>query len=546
LHGGTTTHVLTAFVAIALWACLGSAPADADPFLVAVGSPGGSFALPGAEGIAVSPDGMQVYVAGTNDLVVFSRDGATGALVMLQTLTAGVGGVDGIAGRSKLIISPDGAHVYVSGELDDAIAVFARDAATGLLSFGGLVRDGVGGADGLGQPAGLAMSDDGAFLYVTAVGEASVAAFARDTATGMLTLVDLERNGANGVSGMTAPRGLAVGPGGAQVYVMAHGPRVVHFDRDPIDGSLTFRSALTIALDSFFADALPLAVLPGGTRILAGASHFTSLFDLRRNPRTGALTLSGGLSVGFVARPRYIVVHPAGGAVYFGSAWTGRGELLGRDPRSGRLVPVDRIASGGSMGAALSPDARHVYFTGGSSVVAFAATCTPLVHQTRVSLRRTISDPVPDDDVLAMKGKALLVPAHAGTLDPAATGAQLTVITGAGAIVDATLPGGPYGGSGTAGWRTNTAGTGWTFIDKSDTPANGVRSVKMRVRSIDAATSEVQVNVKGRHGSYPWQPGDGAVDAMLELGADHCLATGFRAFFTSASCPASSTSISCP
>jgi 6-phosphogluconolactonase (cycloisomerase 2 family) len=32
-------------------------------------------------------------------------------------------------------VSPDGRHVYVAGQLDNAIAIFARDPLTGALTF---------------------------------------------------------------------------------------------------------------------------------------------------------------------------------------------------------------------------------------------------------------------------------------------------------------------------------------------------------------------------------------------------------------------------
>ena len=47
----------------------------------------------------------------------------------------GVGGLDGLDGASQVAVSPDGAHVYVAAFNDDAVTVFRRDASTGRLSF---------------------------------------------------------------------------------------------------------------------------------------------------------------------------------------------------------------------------------------------------------------------------------------------------------------------------------------------------------------------------------------------------------------------------
>jgi 6-phosphogluconolactonase (cycloisomerase 2 family) len=75
-----------------------------------------------------------VYVARDGALAVFARDAGTGALTAVQTVQDGMGGTDGLAGVSDVVVSPDGAQVYVVGRLDDAVAVFARNGSTGALS----------------------------------------------------------------------------------------------------------------------------------------------------------------------------------------------------------------------------------------------------------------------------------------------------------------------------------------------------------------------------------------------------------------------------
>ena len=48
----------------------------------------------------------------------------------------GVGGVDGLSGAQSVAVSPDGGHVYVAGSYGTTrLAVFARDVATGALTF---------------------------------------------------------------------------------------------------------------------------------------------------------------------------------------------------------------------------------------------------------------------------------------------------------------------------------------------------------------------------------------------------------------------------
>ena len=76
----------------------------------------------GAQGIDVSDDGNQVYVAAQfgNGISVFNRDSSTGFLSQTQCVLAIIdGGVctdtsDGIAGAVSVDVAPDGNHVYVA------------------------------------------------------------------------------------------------------------------------------------------------------------------------------------------------------------------------------------------------------------------------------------------------------------------------------------------------------------------------------------------------------------------------------------------------
>jgi hypothetical protein len=152
----------------------------------------------------------------------------------------GVGGVDGLDGASGIVISPDGEDVYVTARNEDALAVFARNAATGLLTPTTVLRDGVGGIDGLDGAVGLALSPDGANLYAAGSDEYTVVAFARDGATGALTPIDVERSGESGVLYVQAP--IAVTAAAGEVYVATWGTGTVGgaFHRRLPGGTLDF------------------------------------------------------------------------------------------------------------------------------------------------------------------------------------------------------------------------------------------------------------------------------------------------------------------
>jgi 6-phosphogluconolactonase (cycloisomerase 2 family) len=186
---------------------------------------GGITDLNAARVSVVSPDGAHVYVAAAFDsaVVAFARNSETGALSHLGSLRDGVAGVDGLLAAVAIAVSPDGAHVYVAGNSDDKIAVFERDATSGALAFVESIANGAGEppADGLDGASEIAMTPDGALLYVTGTSEngSTIAVFQRDAATGALAFVQVERSGENGFDGFANPFGVAVAAGERNVYV---------------------------------------------------------------------------------------------------------------------------------------------------------------------------------------------------------------------------------------------------------------------------------------------------------------------------------------
>ena len=182
--------------------------------------------LGGARTVAVSPDGGHVYVGGQHDdaLAVFSRDATTGALTFVESIFDDLGGVDGLDHPSFITFDPDGSHVYVAATRDDGLSVFSRDAITGELTFVEVHHDGQGGVDGLGGPRGVAVSPDGAHVYATSQSEDGLSLFNRDAATGALTFVSTLKNGqldgaGNTVDGLAGAIEVKLSSDGRHVYV---------------------------------------------------------------------------------------------------------------------------------------------------------------------------------------------------------------------------------------------------------------------------------------------------------------------------------------
>jgi 6-phosphogluconolactonase (cycloisomerase 2 family) len=143
--------------------------------------------LDGTADLALTPDGLHLYVVAAQGpaVVVFNRDPGDGRLAQAATL---VDAPD--LGRPRAVaISPDGRHVYVVSDTDDAVVVFARDALTGLLSRGGAARNGENGINGLGGAHRLRVSPDGRHVYVASQQDEALVAFARDSASGLLTFI---------------------------------------------------------------------------------------------------------------------------------------------------------------------------------------------------------------------------------------------------------------------------------------------------------------------------------------------------------------------
>ena len=93
----------------------------------------GVVGLAGVWDAAVSPDGTNVYATGSlsGTVAVFARAADTGRLTEVQLQIDGVSGVTGLRGASGVAVSPDGKNVYVTGTDADSVAAFRRDGAAG-------------------------------------------------------------------------------------------------------------------------------------------------------------------------------------------------------------------------------------------------------------------------------------------------------------------------------------------------------------------------------------------------------------------------------
>jgi len=227
------------------------------------------LALEGAQGLAVTKNGVNLYVAGagSDGVAAFLRNPSTGALTQLQGTNAcvtetGSGGLcsDGKAllGARDLTLSANGKSLYVASPGSDAIAVFDRDPSTGnlfqLTGTGGCISEtGSGGAcvNGavLDGARSLVITADSKSMYVVSRDSDAVVAFSRDKSSGILTQLAgpgacVSENGSGGLCangiGLDFPTSVAVTADGRNVYVASSGSSAVTaYARDKSTGALT-------------------------------------------------------------------------------------------------------------------------------------------------------------------------------------------------------------------------------------------------------------------------------------------------------------------
>jgi DNA-binding beta-propeller fold protein YncE len=241
-------------------------------------------ALVGPDVVAVSPDGENVYVGSFfgNAIATFKR-ARDGVLYQATDQTGCIG--EGISGCAQgfglgapegLAVSPDGENVYVASALSNAVTALNRDAEGG----GGLSQSTPGcvanapltgcitGVELSGANA-VAVAPAGRDVYVTSLFSNSVTSFNRN-ATGILTqkagtaacLVYLRAVGCSFGQAMIAPEGIAISGDGTSVYAAA-------FQTGAIDVLDRERESGTVFQKPGKAGCLAAASVPGCTRARA-------------------------------------------------------------------------------------------------------------------------------------------------------------------------------------------------------------------------------------------------------------------------------------
>ena len=364
-----------------------------DPFLafVEIQRDGvqGVNGLNGATSVTVSPDGNHVYAVGEFDdaVAVFSRSSMTGALTFVEFRKDGVGGVDGLNGAFSVTVSPDGRHLYAAGWEEAAVAVFGRNSTTGALTFVEAQRNGTGGVSGLRGVRSVAVSSDGKHLYTAGEVDDAVAVFSRNSTTGALTFVELQRDGEGGVDGLDVVHSLAVSPDGRHLYTAGGADSAVAvFSRNSTSGALTFVEVHRDGVGG--VDGLDVAVSvtvsPDGSHLYAAGLGDSAVAVFSRNSTTGVLAFvevqrDGVGGVDGLGGAHSVAASPDGRHVYAAGANDDAVVVFERNSTTGALTFVEFQKDGvggvdgldGAGGVTVSPDGKHLYATsGGDDAVA--------------------------------------------------------------------------------------------------------------------------------------------------------------------------------
>ncbi len=350
------------------------------------GSGLGITGLRGAETAVISPDGNHLYVAAKEgDAVsIFARNQEDGSLTYVDYLEDG-NGLDGLNGATDIIISADGADVYIAGFWDNTVTHFQRDINTGLLTFLDKEKDGLFGVDGISGTNSLVFSENEDYLYAAGFWDNAISVFARNANDGTLEFVDAFFNSENGIDGLEGVTKIALNADQTKLYGLGSTDEAIAvFNIDNQNGMLDYQEMVAAP------GAVKMELSPTSNHLYTVNPLTSSVSQFSINT-TGEFTLettyeatAGGGDFEGLDMVDNLTLNPNGDLIYFTSKTENTVAAYQRDLISGNLTfakmqrndeeNVHSIAGASSLET--SADGKFVYVTAGDDNAVAVFSCT--------------------------------------------------------------------------------------------------------------------------------------------------------------------------
>lgn len=271
--------------------------------------------------IICSADGRNVYACGVNSIAVFQRRDDIDTLEAIQVLNNDHQGVRDVHNVTDLALAPDGRYLYGVCQNQQTLLLFARDTTTGKIALRQVIQDSVFGRQRGAVPFvernhKLLISPDGRHLYWFYSGIGIVSTFARDVESGEIEKVQVLRNGVPELGGFNVPAWIAISSDGKHLYGGGNnGTKMVIFGRNLNSGKITYQ-------DLYDTGPTPdgrwergsITASPDGVNIYVINLSVGKLFVFARNEVHGELESRQTINHN---SPENLVTSPDGSHIYF-------------------------------------------------------------------------------------------------------------------------------------------------------------------------------------------------------------------------------------
>ncbi len=284
--------------------------------------------------VAITPDGAFAYVANSESNTVSVIDTATNTVIDVDPTTPALDNIPVGGEPVGVAITPDGAFVYVANTFGGTVSVI--DTATNQVIDVDPTTPALDNIPVGGEPLGVAITPNGAFVYVAIPDTVSVI----DTATNQVIDVDPTTPALDNIPVGGNPFGVAITPDGAFVYVTSSGSNTVSVI-DTATNQVIDVDPTTPALDNIPVGDAPteMAITPDGAFVYVANSGSVSVIDTATNQVIDVDPTTPALDNIPVGSPRGPAITPDGAFVYVASLFSDTVSVI--DTATNQVIDVD-------------------------------------------------------------------------------------------------------------------------------------------------------------------------------------------------------------